>query len=232
MLRLNLAIRAPLRRRRRSIALLVPSGLQAPGDVMVAIDDVALWAGRRGTIDVWISSSDVDNLFLFNYEFEITGDDFNVGLLRFVNPQSNLEVNHINYVFDATLGGSGGFSSIVQNAPLFDSIQGGDFLASGQDIMIDNTRRLLVQLDVEHVLPIGIESASAMADRFFISLIDSENTFFIDSNDTTSSIAATSFTHSGVVTISVIPEPLAAIAIISWTLPIMHLRRVRLPFLF
>ena len=116
-----------------------------------------------------------DNVTSFNYEFHIT-NVVGSSSLEFLETQSSDETSEANYIFAAD---SGLFQS-ARNGGASDQIVGGDTTLSGGDVTLTGTNRLLVRLDVEHVLGGGQSPADANGDQFTIELIEAE-TFFMNS---------------------------------------------------
>lgn len=199
---------------------------RAPAAVVVDVQDVQLDAGQFGFVDVLISGTN-DAVSLFNYEFAIANAGANVGSLRFATPQQSDELTDANYIFN---GDSGGFSSAPQNGAVADSIQGGDLSASFVDVNL-TTARLLVRLDIEHVLPMGTDVTLAESDEFTITLQNTANSFFNDSSFAAAPIDASSFAALGAGTVSFaatsVPEPSAATTFIVAASAVVCRRRRR-----
>jgi hypothetical protein len=216
------------------LALLILCTECASAVIMVQVHNNQIVAGQSGYVDVFIQSSGTDLFTAFNYEFAIQTIGPSVGSLRFVDPQSSIESTFGNYVFNTLNGGSGGFGSVPQNSPAFDSIQGGDFAATFSDITLTSPDvLLLVRLEIEHVLPFGTDPLAASGDQFSIVLQDFGNSFFLDSSFATGpDISASSFgpAGTGMVTIgssaAAVPEP-NSVVIISLGCLVMGLRKLR-----
>ncbi len=192
----------------------------ASGGIIVNVHDNTMLPGQTGFVDVFAHSSGTDLFATFNYEFAIQTIGISVGSLRFVNPQSSVETTFGNYVFNSSNGGSGGFSSVPQNSPAFDSIQGGDVTATFSDMSLTAADLLLVRLEIEHVLPFGTDPSAASGDQFSITMQDLGNSFFLDSTFVSGpDIAASSFSPSGAGLVTMgsptaaVPEPSSIFAI-------------------
>jgi len=183
-------------------------------DLVVDVLDASIESKGTGSVEVRISSTSVDPISLFGYEFKITSMAGAVGDLRFTNPQILTEQAVADYVF---FGDTDSFaiSSDPQNSPAFDSIVGGDGTFSGDDVTINVATVLLARLDIEHVLPGATSADVADGSQWAISLRNTIDTFFEDSNFNPVDIQASSFGAVGSGTITVfaatIPEPSSTI---------------------
>lgn len=194
------------------------TSLPAVGDIIVEIQDTSIAAGGTGFIDVLISSTGTDNLFLTSYHFEITGSIAN-GDLQFrpdafqTNVQQSV-VAPIPYVFAGDTD-AGNFFATRQD-PVLTQIIGSDSTSSGTGISLTSTQALLARLQVEHITGTPL---AAVGDTFTVTLINNDNgtpvdftddsTQFLDDNFDNLTIDALSYSGSGTITITsaAVPEP-------------------------
>lgn len=192
---------------------------KANADFIITVQSVTLVAGGAGSVNVSIESNADDNLDLFQYKFAISANPGSVGILRFTDPQSNSELSLGNYIH----ADSDGFISEAQNGPAFDTILGSDFTASrnGTDV---TSQKILVRLDVQHVLPNGTPPSASSSDSYLISLVQDVETFFF--TNTSSQVDILTATP-GLVSITAVPEP-SGLLMLCVVLPIAcyRLRRI------
>jgi hypothetical protein len=188
------------------------------GDIIVDVQDASISAGGTGFIDVLISSTGTDNLYLTSYHFEITGSVAN-GELQFrpnafqTNVQQSV-VAPVPYVFSGDTN-SGNFFANRQD-PTLTQIIGGDSTLSGTGISLTSTQALLARLQVEHITGTPL---AAVGDAFTVKLINDDNgtpvdftddsTYFLDDSLNNLAIDPLSYSGSGTITITsaAVPEP-------------------------
>ncbi len=149
---------------------LVSAFMAGPGcqtlhaDIIVEVDSKSFTVGGSGTVDVWVYSNDGDvNISGFGFDFLIDSGVTNVGSFVFIDVQVPNEAANPDYIF---FGEGDPFA--VPGDPAIE-IQGGDLnLGADGFATLGADRRLLVQLDVKHVLPDGTDSALALGDIFTI----------------------------------------------------------------
>lgn len=191
---------------------------QVRADLIVNLQNIHIAAGETGYVDVFVESTNAGNLDAFQYKFEIVDAASNVGDLRFTSPQLSTELSESNYVH---AGDSGGFISVSQNTPAFDEILGGDFTDSfsGTNLTV---ARLLVRLDVEHILPQGTPLEAADGDSFIIRLVEDSDTFFLSNNFDNIAIESS---DGGEVLVVAVPEPTSLLVMILAGVGCMTVRR-------
>jgi hypothetical protein len=206
----------------RQVLLCLCAFLSVPaaafGDIIVDVQDASISAGGTGFIDVLISSTGTDNLYLTSYHFEITGSVAN-GELQFrpnafqTNVQQSV-VAPVPYVFSGDTN-SGNFFANRQD-PTLTQIIGGDSTLSGTGISLTSTQALLARLQVEHITGTPL---AAVGDAFTVKLINDDNgtpvdftddsTYFLDDSLNNLAIDPLSYSGSGTITITsaAVPEP-------------------------
>ncbi len=203
----------------------------ASAGVIIQVQNATITAGGTGFVDVLISSTGMDNLFLAQYDFRISGSATD-GALQFRSTanQSNSEQGAdlpmwpFAYVF---LGDTDpmNFSAALQPTPT--ELQGGDFTDSFTAVAVDGTQKLLARLEIEHITGTPL---AAVGDMFTVSLWNADrgttnpsddSTFFLDDmlnplsfdpDSTPNTLASPSaFQNVGTITITgtpaVVPEP-------------------------
>lgn len=184
---------------------------RASAALIIEVEDTEIGAGQSGVVNVWISSSDGNDLLSFyNYFFEISSVVNRGGTLWFDDPQSSRESSDLRYVFtDDSFG-------LLFN-PTDDpssQVEASDFTASAKDVRVPVTadRRLLAQLDVRHLLGNFQSEADAIGERFEIALIEDDLvTYFGNLSSDSLELEASSFSP-GTITIiapsvTAVPEP-------------------------
>ena len=220
------------------LCVLLPVPAPALGDIIVDVQNASISAGGTGFVDVLISSTGTDNLFLTGYHFEITGSVAN-GALQFrpnafqTNAQQSV-VAPVPYVFAGDTD-SGNFFANRQD-PTLTQIIGGDNTLSGTGISLTSTQALLARLQVEHVTGTPL---AAVGDTFTVKLINDDNGTPVDFTDDSTqflndtlnnlTIDPLSYFGSGTITIAsaAVPEPstFAVLAIASAAVIGKRLRR-------
>jgi hypothetical protein len=143
----------------------------AKGELRISLDDVTLYPGDLGSIDVFVSSdTGTDVLDAFSFEFEISGSG-----LEFMTPQTDSQLIDPNYIFYA--------NSQALRFPPASTVLGSNttvvtFDAANSDSIIGVTvpmaERLLVRLDLISLGPTGPFDINLIGT--FNSLTD-DNTF-------------------------------------------------------
>lgn len=185
-------------------------------DLIVEFDSVSMLSGTSGnnrtsSIDVYVRNrAGSVEIGQFSLLFQVSTPRGSDGVLRFLDPQNNLERIEADYVLAKAPLGT--FRSAVQDDPrqliqsdnVLDSLA---FPAAGQTVTIDTTRKLLARLELEHL------SASAVDAEFTVTLRQTTNSTFFQRYEagnflpTLVNIAAESYTNTGSIGISAVPEP-------------------------
>lgn len=209
-------------------------------DVMVDVQDAMITAGGTGFVDVLISSSasssSPDNVDFASYDFLIETVGGPSSALEFVLPPDLSEDTDPNYLF---LGDSFGIDYDNFNSTTARYI-GSDGTASSTGVDLDSSSgdRLLVRLDLQHVLGPGQSAAMAAGEQFRITLQNSIDTYFDDSNFDPVAIDSDSFNSAGVggglITVSAstaaVPEPSSLVVLALGGVALASRRRWRLRF--
>ena len=146
-------------------AFMAGAGCQTlQADIIVEVDSTSITVGGSGTVDVWVYSNGGDvNVSGFDFDFFIDSGVMNVGSLVFSADQVLNEVANPDYIFFGE-----GDPLAVPGDPAIE-IQGGDLnLGADGFAILGADPRLLVQLDVKHVLPGGTDLSLALGDSFTI----------------------------------------------------------------
>ncbi len=176
--------------------------------LMIEVLDTQIQPGQSGSVDVVIRS-DVNgphDVSLATYEFLITPVFGAVGTLEFSVVQPDTEQLDGDYLF-ASLGPTGNFNSNVLNS---DTYSGGDYTDGGPPYPtapVTMSDKLLVRLQVTHILPLNTDPLAASGSSYTISLVDGSSDFQNADGDSIlfSSISGT------VTTTSTVPEPMTLI---------------------
>ena len=190
-----------------SLIVMALSIAQARADLVVAVQNTQVQSGGFGKVDVLIEGMPNDLFAIINYEFLITPVGETVGILQFRVPQLSTEILRNDYVLG---NDSGAFTSIPHNSPSNDVLIGGDATASGLDVALTSGNSLLVSMDVEHVLPFGVDPRVAVSDEFTITIQNSVNTFFLNATFMAGpAIDLSSFgsAGTGLISMTAVPEP-------------------------
>jgi hypothetical protein len=181
--------------------------LEAKADLVIEILDSHIRVNDTGFIDVVIRSTSSDRVSLAGYEFTIANVGLPVGSLEFSDPQIFTEQVDSSYLFSA-FQPTGNFTAIPTD-PL--TLSGGDYVndPATESSTVTTSNQLLIRLDVQHVLPINTDPASAIGSMFLISLTSGNSIFFDDANNP---INFTSI--AGTATITAVPEPSSFLAVL------------------
>ena len=175
----------------------------ARADVIVDVQDAMITAGGSGFVDVLISSTGMDTLDFASYNFAISLVGAPVSTLQFSNPQNLTETGLGNYVF---AGDADAINVITLTNSQFVADAG---TLSFTGVGLTGATRLLARLEVESVLGLGQTPPMASGEQFLISLLDNGNTLFNNELGNPLTIAGSSFTNTGLITIqsTAVPEP-------------------------
>ena len=186
----------------------------ASAGIIVDVQDAQLTSGGTGFVDVLVRSDGPDTpIQLFSYLFEITNPVGNVGSLQFSDTQSIAETGDANYIF-------AGDSTAVPPGVTPTTILGDDATASFLDVNLTTADRLLVRLDVEHILPGGVDPTLAVGDQFSIVPDFSDPfSFFFEDGGFTGPTINQGLSSGGTVTFafSTVPEPSSVLVLLGLT---------------
>ena len=176
-------------------------------DVTLSLPGGVLQAGGSGTFAVTIQpTTGTELLSLYEVELLITPSAGTPGTtLAFADPQSEDFLTQPNYLFfgDSDVN-QGGFAAtaLFSTNTLRDSISVADFTASFNDVAL-TTPQLLFEVDLEHLIPVGVNPATLAGDTYTI-----EATLLTFEDSDFDPVVATAST--GLITIVAVPEPATA----------------------
>lgn len=157
--------------------LLCTTSSLATAGLIIDVRGAEISIGQPGFVDVYIGSDVLQNVDLFQYKFMITPSPQAVGILRFLENQSDAVLGIDNYIH---FGDSAFLVSQGQNTPVLDEILGSGATETGTGTNIQGPV-LLARLEIEYALPEGTPESAGMADTFMITLVNDLDTFFYDS---------------------------------------------------
>lgn len=169
---------------------------EAQAGFIIKIQNASLTSGGSGAIDVLISSNATDSLGRFSTQFKIEQISGS-GVLEFAAAQSDSErtATSPNYVFLGKLGnGYVSAPGITDKTTITHGDRGTENVAVVGDL-------LLARLELQHISPVATDA------QYRVSLVNSTQTFTRLLDGTGQTIDVSSFSNSGIVTITAVPEP-------------------------
>lgn len=186
-------------------------------DLIIEFGSTSFSPGGSGSIDVFVRSSDgLDSFNFFSAKFQIVPVN-GPGFLYFkpsfdsmspndASKQTNAEVNTDSYVFYLD---SQSFDASVNEVPPLNMVQS-DFATSNKPVPTAiQDRFLLASLDLYH----QTEGAGDASYRVFL-VEDSDQTFFENLDQDRLGVDSRSYSNSGLVTITSVPEPSTTVLLV------------------
>ena len=204
----------------------------ARGDLVIDVLDATIPAGGSGFVDVVIASTGSDDIAGYDYEFVLTPDTAVPGTLTsFTAPQPDPQLADPAYLFfgdSANVALGFGVGTVSTTTTTADTFTGSDATDSFADVAVTSTPFLLASLEVEHVLPVGVDPATTVGDTFTLSLAGAT---FVDSFFGTHTVTGLPGTVTLSASMAAIPEPgtilFCSVALSAWGATSLRRRRRR-----